>query len=723
MVVTRLRCAVLGIALAAAVGYGAVPQNAASGATPGMTLGGVPMAPAPMSATVVIGRGAATKGYTTKVVTISQGGSLSAVNLDSIDHTVTAVAHNAKGVPLFDVDVSPGSTASIPGASKLAAGTYDFYCEFHPTMRGKLVVEGTGGGGVHPVAQRFEQPLVTPKVLTGSHITLRTRRSMVRVLPHGPKTAMWTYGGSYPGPTLDRPAGKDTKVTFINDLPTSAGAITVHFHGDHHSSANDGQPDSHLIGHDRRRTYNYPLTDAGAPERAAFDFYHDHRMGETARNNWMGLQGMFIVHDNRTPKLRLPTGKFDVPLMVADRSFTADNQLTDPFPAAPMSMTMGMTGPHAPPNDAAVGNQILVDGRYAPYLRVATHRYRLRLLNASDYTSYDFALSDGRPFVQIGTGSGLLPKPVVRQDILLGPAQRADVIVDFHGELSNNVVLESIPSTDPSLSGVGTPSASIMQFRVRHQAKRDRTRIPSKLEPPPPLKAPKKISAIWTFGLGGNQLTGTYWTVNGKPYDPHRVDLKVPLGSTETWLLRNVSPITHYIHIHEEQWHTIAYDGKKPPPWQRGLEDTWRIDPGESVKVAAKFTDYTGVFMIHCHMLNHEDDGMMAQFAVVKPHSKALPAGFYDDHSATPRIAHADRTTTMAMAAPMTMPMQRATGMTPAPTWSRVLGRIAKALAVQAALIALLIGASRLIRPYRTARQQVRARSVRRFAARSSANI
>ena len=121
--------------------------------------------------------------------------------------------------------------------------------------------------------------------------------------------------------------------------------------------------------------------------------------------------------------------------------------------------------------------------------------------------------------------------------------------------------------------------------------------------------------------------TGTYWTVNGKPFDPHRVDVEVPLGSTQTWLLKNVSPITHYIHLHEEQWHTISRDGKRPPPWERGLEDTWRLDPGETVKVAAQFTDYTGVFMLHCHMLDHEDDGMMAQFAVVEPTSSQAAEG------------------------------------------------------------------------------------------------
>jgi FtsP/CotA-like multicopper oxidase with cupredoxin domain len=685
------------------VGYAAVPGSPASAASTGMTLGHVPMASAPTSASIVIGKDAADHGYESKVVTISQGGSLSVVNLDSIDHTVTAVARSADGQPLFDVDVAPGATASVPAASKLAAGTYDFYCKYHPRyMRAKLVVEGGDGGGVHPVAQTFDQPLKTPRVLTGSHLTIPVEKHSVRMLPHGPKTPMWTYGGNYPGPTIRRPAGHDTKVTFVDHLPKSVGGITVHLHGDHHTSANDGQPTKHLIHHGHRRTYDYPLTDAGKPERAAFDYYHDHRMNETGRNNWNGLQGMMIVDDRRTPNLKLPAGRHDVPLLVSDRSFTKTNHLTEPFPSGSAAMSMAMTGPKAPPGDATVGNHVLVDGRYAPYLRVSAHRYRFRLLNASNFASYDFALSDGRPFVQVGTGSGLLPKPVVRQDILLGPAQRADVVVDFHGALHRRIVLQSVPRTDSSPKGIGTPSVSIMQFRVTRKVK-DHTRLPSTLEKPPALKAPRHVSAVWTFGLHSNQKTGSYWTVNGKPFDPKRVDLTVPLGSTQTWKLRNLSPITHYIHIHEEQWHTVSRNGKKPPPWERGLEDTWRLDPGDSVKVAARFTDYTGVFMIHCHMLDHEDHGMMAQFAVVKRHAghaSALPAGFSNDDSAVPTATSHSRSMSMSM--PMSMPMgtfssDAATAAARGPSpWSRLATRSGRALAVELLLLTVLVALRRI---------------------------
>ena len=347
------------------------------------------------------------------------------------------------------------------------------------------------------------------------------RKKDVRVMPHGPKTSMWTYGGSFPGPTIKRPTGQATRVTFVHDLPRQAGSMTVHQHGGHQSSADDGQPTKHLIAKGGRRTYTYPLRESGKPMPAAFNFYHDHRMDKTARNNWRGLQGMFLVTDPAEKKLGLPHGRFDVPLHFAERSFTADNRLTDPFPDGG-GMHAWMTGPQAPPNDATVGKRVLVNGRFAPYLKVSPGRYRFRLLNASLFSAYDFALSDGSPFVQVGTGNALLPHPVVRQDLLLGPAQRADVVVDFTGKSGEDVVLSSIPRSDPG-TGTGSRSAAIMQFRVRGHA-HQKSRVPENLAPVPRIPEPKGIAKTWTFGLSESHH-GSFWSINGKMFDaePHRL--------------------------------------------------------------------------------------------------------------------------------------------------------------------------------------------------------
>jgi len=601
---------------------------------------GAARAQVPIFGSIVIPKDAATNGYATKLVTISQDGGLSVVNLDSIDHTVTSVATDGDGDPLFDVIVPPGATISVPAAKLLAAGTYDFYCRFHPNMQGKLVVEGDSGG-VTPTPPKFEQPLFVPPVKSSAHIRLRMEKAKQRILPDGLRTPIWAYDGMWPGPTIRRPAGHDTKVTFLNALPPRAGSTSVHFHGDHHKSKFDGQPDSYLVRRGQARTYDFPLTYAGKPEPSSFFWYHDHRMDRTAYNNWQGLQGMFIVDDAKDPDLLLPEGRNDVPLLVADRSFTQHNRFTNPLRQAPTMVMhngeMAFTGAHAPPNDAIVGTKILVNGRFAPYLKVSATRYRLRLLNGSAFSSYNFALSDGRPFVQIGTGNGLLRTPVVRQNILLGPAQRADVIVDFHREQGQEVVLSSIPRTDGNETGTGSRIAALMQFRVGNPDS-DRSRIPASLPGPRGIEVPQAVTKTWTFGLSGDAESGTFWSINGKAFNRSRTDFRVPLGSTQRWRVSNVSPVTHYVHIHAEQWHTVTRDGGTPPEWERGLEDTWRLDPGETIEVAAHFTDYTGPFMIHCHMLNHEDHGMMARFLVVDPrhktgsHARGAAAGATASH-------------------------------------------------------------------------------------------
>ena len=120
-----------------------------------------------------------------------------------------------------------------------------------------------------------------------------------------------------------RRAGQDTQVTFVNRLPRKVGAVTIHQHAGHQKSKFDGQPASHLIRHGKKRTYDYPLRDAGTPLPAALRFYHDHRMDKTARNNWFGLQGMFLTTDPRDAKMGLPHGKYDIPLAITDRSFRA----------------------------------------------------------------------------------------------------------------------------------------------------------------------------------------------------------------------------------------------------------------------------------------------------------------------------------------------------------------------------------------------------------------
>jgi len=459
-----------------------------------------------------------------------------------------------------------------------------------PLIAAMLIATAAGGGAVAPAgavaAPAFSRPLVIPRVLTGSNITLTAKLADVQILP-GRKTRMWTYNGTFPGPTIRRPTGQTTTVTLVNDLPAAAGELTLHNHGNHSAPENDGQPDDFLAAPNGGSvTYTYTGTEAGANERGAVQWYHDHRMDVTGRNVWMGLAGMYIIDDPADPQT-LPKGEFDVPLLVADRSFDANNQLAYRFNAA------GVTG-----------NRILVNGVPQPYLNVGDRRYRFRILNASNSRSYDFALGGGQAFVQIGTESGLLPAPVKRSHILLGPAERADVVVDFAGRLGQRIVLQNL-AADGSLR-------QVMQFRVTRDLA-DGSSVPAKLRPLPALDA---VSAVTrTFEFGRNRFTGA-WTINDQVFDRDRIDVSPRLGATETWIFTNKSGSSHIVHLHAVDQQLVSRNGVPAKPYER-MKESWNLGIGETIVLKLRFTDNLGTFVFHCHILEHEDAAMMAQLEVV----------------------------------------------------------------------------------------------------------
>lgn len=455
---------------------------------------------------------------------------------------------------------------------------------------GMLIGAGLGGGTAAPTAashpSAFSRPLVVPRVLTSSNVTLTAAATDVQILS-GAKTRMWTYNGSFPGPTIRRPSGQSTTVTLVNKLPVTAGELTLHNHGNHSTPENDGQPDAFLATPAGGSVkYTYTGTEAGGNERGAFQWYHDHRMDVTGRNVWMGLAGMYIIDDPADPQT-LPKGEFDVPLFIADRSFNTKNQLAYQFNAA------GVTG-----------NHILVNGVAQPYFKVGDRKYRLRILNASNSRSYDLALSNGQPFIQIGTESSLLPAPVKRTRILIGPAERVEVVIDFARRLNQKIVLQNKASTG-SLS-------QLMQFRVTRDLT-DNSSVPSKLRPLPTLDATSVVTRTFEFG---RERFGGRWTINGVVFDANRVDAQPRLDTTETWILKNKSSTNHVVHIHDVDQQLVSRNGVAPGPHEV-IKESWNLKGGETAEVKLKFTDNVGRYVFHCHILEHEDAGMMAQFEVV----------------------------------------------------------------------------------------------------------
>jgi len=466
-----------------------------------------------------------------------------------------------------------------------------------------LVVVGAAAivpasSALSPDYTKFSTPLNIPPVLTGQDINLSMAETQQQILP-GQKTSMWTYNGTFPGPTIRRPAGAPTNVTFTNNLPASAGSMTAHHHGAQTSESSDGQPADYLIAPGASKTYSYPALDNGAPERAAPQWYHDHRDMVTGRNVWMGLAGMFIYDDPVEQSLNLPKGDYDVPLMVTDRAFDSNNQI-----------------PYDQVNSGTVGDVILVNGVPQPFQEVGDRRYRFRLYNVSNKRDYTFRLSNGQAMTQIGTESGLLPEPVSRTSIRLGPAERADVVIDFTGHLNENIVLEN---TDAAL-GPGDRDGEVMQFRVTKDVNDDSSPVPDTLRPPPVTGTPV-VTRVWNF----DQAPGTGdWTINGKKFDPNRVDAQPTLGTTERWVFRNPTNQAHLVHVHLGDQKGVSRNGQPAPAYERGKE-TWYLAPNDEVVVDIPFRDYAGKFVIHCHVLEHEDMAMMTQFQTLPP--PAQPGG------------------------------------------------------------------------------------------------
>jgi hypothetical protein len=225
----------------------------------------------------------------------------------------------------------------------------------------------------------------------------------------------------------------------------------------------------------------------------------------------------------------------------------------------------------------------------------------LRLLNASNARVLTLSLSNGQAMDQIATESGLLPAPVERTSIKLGPAERAEVVVDFAGLLGQQIVLTS---------GAG----DLMRFDVATPATDDSS-VPSSLRPAPDLGASVRERSF-NLGLVEDAARGhATWGINGHTYDPFRTDAAPQLGTTETWTLRGGSG-THVVHIHGTDFRVISRNGQPPPPWEAGLKETILLPPKEEVVVKLRFTDHLGAFVFHCHVLEHEDNGMMARFVV-----------------------------------------------------------------------------------------------------------
>src|SRR5215212_10271692 len=472
----------------------------------------------------------------------------------------------------------------------------------------------------------FRVPLPVPPVLEhertdagADYYEMTQKASRVEILP-GLKTEVWGYDGIFPGPTIESRSGRKIVVRQQNELPV---LVSTHLHGGRTPPESDGYPtdlippknmahDHSMEGHGsmgmggfrHSKDYVYPLE-----QRAATLWYHDHRMDFSGPQVWRGLAGFHIIRDDEEDALPLPKGEKDVPLMICDRSFDVDGSFL--YPSLDPSL-QGKPGVKDDYMDGVLGDTILVNGAPWPVLEVSATKYRFRILNASNARRYRLALEPANraPFVQVASDGGLLGAPILHRTITIAQAERFDVVIDFSRyPVGTKVTLKNH-------FGYGTTSR-VMRFHVVRKEKEEST-VPKRLS---------DMSAFEALGESGSRHTRKFrftraapngqvvWAINGKVFDPSRINARPKLGSTEIWEF--YTDAHHPVHLHLVHFKVLSRNGRKPLPTDAGWKDTIDLRPREVARVLARFDGYRGRYVFHCHNLEHEDMMMMANFEVV----------------------------------------------------------------------------------------------------------
>lgn len=468
---------------------------------------------------------------------------------------------------------------------------------------GGLVPALLDGGTVNTVdAVEFATPLAVPPLAESTvddgrrMFALTAQEGNSEFIP-GQQTDTWGFNGSYLGPTLVANRGEDVGVVVRNELDE---ATTVHWHGMHLPPAMDGGPHQMVAP---GATWSPKWT---IDQPAATLWYHSHPHGATEQHVRKGLAGMVIIKDGAEESLGLPSayGVDDIPLIVQDARFDSQGQFDD--------STKGFVG--------SLGDTILVNGTVGPYLDVTTELVRLRLLNASTARIYNFGFGDDREFSLIATDGGLLAAPYPSHSIQISPGERAEIVVAF--QPGETVTLRS---TAPDL-GIGAASAArnggadtfdILELRAAKT-------LADGAGLPPTLASIDRLSESDADTERDFTLDG--FVINQEPMRMDRIDAIVTVDTTEIWNVRNGMAMPHNFHVHDVQFQVLSVDGVDPPPDLAGWKDTIYLRPQVQYRLIMRFTDYTDTtmpYMYHCHLLWHEDQGMMGQFLVVKPGEEA----------------------------------------------------------------------------------------------------
>ena len=454
--------------------------------------------------------------------------------------------------------------AILSGA--VAAGT---------ALTGKTLFRAPEAFEVHGSARPQPQarnPLYIPPTVSPSGLSLTEAPATVS-LGGGRTSSAWVYNGLLPGPTIRAARGEVAQIHLANGL--SQETIT-HWHGLVLDDRNDGHP-RFAIPPDGAYDYRFTVN-----QRAAMNWYHPHPHMLTGEQVAMGLAGAFLVTDAEETALGLPSGAYEVPLVVRDASFDRNGNLE-----------------YRPKSGGFLGNTPLLNGTLGPRLEVDTARYRFRVLGGANARIFGLTLSSGTPFTLIGNDGGLLETPVSLPRVELGPGERLDLIVDFRGmQVGDRVMLRDARS-----------GWDLLEFVVVRPVN-DSGTLPATLSTIPPLWNPVRTRSFQFEAMS---------KINGLEYEIGRIDFRVPLGETELWRFSTKGNAPHPVHVHGASFQVQGRTGGRGQvfPWERGWKDTVLLEDGETVEVLIRFEAFKGIYLLHCHKLEHEDMGMMSNFEVV----------------------------------------------------------------------------------------------------------
>jgi FtsP/CotA-like multicopper oxidase with cupredoxin domain len=420
-------------------------------------------------------------------------------------------------------------------------------------------------------------------------VTLTAEPARLSLLP-GQTTDVWAYNGRIPGPTLELREGDRVVIRFRNLLPEET---TVHWHGLRLPFTSDGSP-FHPVA--PGETYEYAFTvPAGS---AGTYWYHPHPHHRTAWQVGMGLYGAIIIRAAEDP---LPESLPEKLLILSDNRFRADGSLDFPEPGSEQARIDERNGRE--------GDVLFVNGQILPRIAIRSGDVqRWRVINASGARIYRLSLS-GHSFLHVGSDGGLFERPVEVDEILLANGERAELLVRGSGEPGSSTVLRTLPydryMTLTRPDDWDRP-LDVLRLEYLDAPPVAGVAVPDRLRPVPPLDT-AEVSAIRVMRMSQDRI-------NSRLMDMERVDVSAPLGATEIWDVENMVGMDHSFHLHGFQFQVLDRNGQ-PEPY-RSWKDTVNVPKRERVRFIVRYDDHRGKWMFHCHILDHEDQGMMGVLEV-----------------------------------------------------------------------------------------------------------